>query len=300
MKRVLLYIGILSLLLGCLFIKDDIGAFCFFTIISIMCFIANRKNIYKIFSRPIIKRIFRLRNRSNILLNEIRVLQLEKNELLDFFDKNSDVNIHSIRKMKQEAIVLQSNVENLESSKRELENQNKELERYVKQDDIVYRALEEHREEYNELSKNEKKLKKEICRLEQKLRPLKEKESFIENCNIYYIDSLEGLEFEEYFSQILNSMGYSSYRTQSSGDYGIDVIAEKEGIRYGFQCKLYNQNVGNKAVQEAYSGKAYYNCHVAIVVTNNYFTKGAINQADKNEVVLWDRDKLIEIIESLK
>ena len=209
--------------------------------------------------------------------------------------------------MKQEAIVLQSNVENLESSKKELENQNseiknrnKELERYVKQDDIVYRALEEHREEFNKLSKNEEKLKKEIYELEQKLIPLKEKERFIENCNIYYIDTLEGLEFEEYFSQILNSMGYSSYRTQSSGDYGIDVIAEKEGIRYGFQCKLYNQNVGNKAVQEAYSGKAYYSCHVAIVVTNNYFTKGAINQADKNEVVLWDRDKLIEIIESLK
>ncbi len=293
MKRILLYIGILSLLMSFLFIQDDIGFSLFFIIISIICFIINRKNIYKIFSKPLIKRIYRLKNKSKILLNEVRALQLEKREILDFFDRNSDINIQSINKMKRDAIVLKADIENLESNKIELE-------KYIKQDDIIYRALEEHRESYDILSKSEKELKREIEQLEEKVRPLKERNNFIENCDIYYIDSLEGLEFEEYFSKILNILGYDSCSTQASGDYGIDVIAEKDGIKYGFQCKLYNQNVGNKAVQEAYSGKSFYNCHVAIVVTNNYFTKGAINQAEKNNVVLWDRDKLIEIIESLK
>ena len=287
MKRILLYIGILSLLMSFLFIQDDIGFSLFFIIISIICFIINRKNIYKIFSKPLIKRIYRLKNKSKILLNEVRALQLEKREILDFFDRNSDINIQSINKMKRDAIVLKADIENLESNKIELE-------KYIKQDDIIYRALEEHRESYDILSK------REIEQLEEKVRPLTERNKFIENCDIYYIDSLEGLEFEEYFSKILNILGYDSCSTQASGDYGIDVIAEKDGIKYGFQCKLYNQNVGNKAVQEAYSGKSFYNCHVAIVVTNNYFTKGAINQAEKNNVVLWDRDKLIEIIESLK
>ena len=293
MKRILLYIGILSLLMSFLFIQDYIGFSLFFIIISIICFIINRKNIYKIFSKPLIKRIYRLKNKSKILLNEVRALQLEKREILDFFDRNSDINIQSINKMKRDAIVLKADIENLESNKIELE-------KYIKQDDIIYRALEEHRESYDILSKSEKELKREIEQLEEKVRPLKERNNFIENCDIYYIDSLEGLEFEEYFSKILNILGYDSCSTQASGDYGIDVIAEKDGIKYGFQCKLYNQNVGNKAVQEAYSGKSFYNCHVAIVVTNNYFTKGAINQAEKNNVVLWDRDKLIEIIESLK
>ena len=293
MKRILLYIGLLSLLMSFLFIQDDIGFSLFFIIISIICFIINRKNIYKIFSKPLIKRIYRLKNKSKILLNEVRALQLEKREILDFFDRNSDINIQSINKMKRDAIVLKADIENLESNKIELE-------KYIKQDDIIYRALEEHRESYDILSKSEKELKREIEQLEEKVRPLKERNNFIENCDIYYIDSLEGLEFEEYFSKILNILGYDSCSTQASGDYGIDVIAEKDGIKYGFQCKLYNQNVGNKAVQEAYSGKSFYNCHVAIVVTNNYFTKGAINQAEKNNVVLWDRDKLIEIIESLK
>lgn len=51
--------------------------------------------------------------------------------------------------------------------------------------------------------------------------------------------------------------------------------------------------------RQLYSGKNFYNCPVAIVLTNNYFTTGAINQAEKNGVVLWDRDKLKEFIETL-
>ena len=130
-------------------------------------------------------------------------------------------------------------------------------------------------------------------------RYLKYKKDFIENCNIEKIDILDGLEFEKYFAELLSILEYKSASTQSTGDYGIDVIAEKDGIRYGFQCKLYSQLVGNKAIQEAYSGKTYYNCHVAIVVTNSYFTSNAINQAEKNGVVLWDRNKLTEIISQI-
>ena len=89
-------------------------------------------------------------------------------------------------------------------------------------------------------------------------------------------------------------------RTQSSGDYGIDVLAEKDGISYAIQCKCYSKSVGNKAVQEAYSGKDFYKCMVAVVLTNNYFTKSAIETAKHNNVLLWDRNKLIELIKPLQ
>ena len=87
--------------------------------------------------------------------------------------------------------------------------------------------------------------------------------------------------------------------TKKTGDFGIDVMAEKNGVKYGFQCKNYSKAVGNKSVQEAYTGKNFYTCHVAIVVTNNYFTSGAMKQAEKSGVVLWDREKLNELIREI-
>ncbi len=49
---------------------------------------------------------------------------------------------------------------------------------------------------------------------------------------------------------------------------------------------------GNEAIQEAYAGKTHYNCNVVIVVTNNYFTNQAEQQALDTQVILWDRDIL--------
>ena len=82
--------------------------------------------------------------------------------------------------------------------------------------------------------------------------------------NISYIDRLnDGYEFEEYIANLLKSLGYTNVNvTPSSGDYGADVLAEKNGITYAIQCKwssLGNNNIGNKAVQEIFSGKVFYN-----------------------------------------
>lgn len=112
--------------------------------------------------------------------------------------------------------------------------------------------------------------------------------------------SENGIEFEHFTVELLSKNGFTKVkRTQSSGDYGIDVLAEKDSVTYAIQCKCYSKPVGNKAVQEAYSGKDFYRCMVAVVFTNNYFTKAAIETAKQNNVILWDRNKLIEFIQSL-
>ena len=87
--------------------------------------------------------------------------------------------------------------------------------------------------------------------------------------------------------------------TQGSGDQGIDVIAWRDGVKYGIQCKCYSSVVGNKAVQEAFAGKAFYECHVAVILTNSYFTRAAAELAKSNNVVLWDGDKLREMMTNL-
>lgn len=108
------------------------------------------------------------------------------------------------------------------------------------------------------------------------------------------IDLMTGSEFEEFIAKLFIKMGYSAYTTKTSGDQGIDVIAEKNGIKYGIQAKCYSNSVGNSAVQEAVAGKSFYGCDKIIVITNNSYTKSAIELATANGVILWDRNILKE------
>ena len=107
---------------------------------------------------------------------------------------------------------------------------------------------------------------------------------------------MEGHEFEFYCADLLKKNGFQNIEvTKGSGDQGIDIIAHKDGVKYGIQCKCYTSDIGNKAVQEAFAGKTYYGCHVATVLTNRYFTKSAKELAERNAVLLWDRNKLLAL-----
>lgn len=114
-------------------------------------------------------------------------------------------------------------------------------------------------------------------------------------------DKMSGEEFEVFCCNILKQNGFSDVSTtKHTGDYGIDILAKKDEITFAIQCKCYSDNVGNKAVQEAFSGKSFYNCMVGAVLTNRYFTPSAKETAKKNNILLWDRDKLSEFIDNIK
>ena len=107
------------------------------------------------------------------------------------------------------------------------------------------------------------------------------------------LDEMEGLDFEYYCAELLRNRGFIEVEvTKSSGDYGIDILAEKEGVTYAIQCKRYNGPVGVKAVQEAYAGRDFYDRMVGCVLTNQYFTQPAVDAAQKLKILLWDRDYL--------
>ena len=112
------------------------------------------------------------------------------------------------------------------------------------------------------------------------------------------LDEMEGLDFEYYCAELLRNRGFIEVEvTKSSGDYGIDILAEKEGVTYAIQCKRYNGPVGVKAVQEAHAGRDFYDRMVGCVLTNQYFTQPAVDAAQKLKILLWDRDYLEEMIE---
>lgn len=110
-------------------------------------------------------------------------------------------------------------------------------------------------------------------------------------------DNLSGTEFERYCAYILTNCNYKQIKiTPSTGDHGIDILAEKDDITYAIQCKRYSDNVGNAAIQQAHTGKSLYHKDIAVVMTNQYFTSQAIEEAKTLGVKLWDRDKLNEMI----
>lgn len=112
------------------------------------------------------------------------------------------------------------------------------------------------------------------------------------------IDRMDGHDFEYLCADILRLKGYENVTvTRGSGDQGVDVIAEQSGIKYAVQCKRFSGSVGNKAVQEVHFGKTYYHCHVAIVMTNSYFTQSAKDAANESNTILWDRDNLMPYFE---
>lgn len=121
-------------------------------------------------------------------------------------------------------------------------------------------------------------------------------DSVAQNSGIDLIDRMEGHSFEYWCADLLRKIGFTNVEvTPGSGDQGVDVLAEKDGIKYAIQCKCYSKDLGNTPIQEVESGRVYYGCHVGAVMTNRYFTQGAKNLAQKTGTLLWDRDKILEV-----
>ena len=107
------------------------------------------------------------------------------------------------------------------------------------------------------------------------------------------VDELDGQEFEYYCADLLKMNGFAKVEvTKGSGDFGADILCERNGITYAIQCKCYDKDVGVHAVQEIYAAKDYYDRMVAAVLCNQYFTSPACLMAKKLNVMLWDRDYL--------
>jgi len=124
----------------------------------------------------------------------------------------------------------------------------------------------------------------------------KEKERRLRALKSSNIDNMDGIEFEDYVSRLLAHRGFKVEVTKDSVALGIDVIAQKNDLRYAVQVKQHVGLVPKLAVSDAVSGKYHYGCNAAIVVTNSYFTEGAIELARSTECELIDRDTLAEWI----
>lgn len=124
----------------------------------------------------------------------------------------------------------------------------------------------------------------------------RERQKRILNSGIYDIDVMSGKDFEEFLKLMFDDLGYNAQVTKASGDYGADLILVKDNKTIAVQAKRSRKTVGIKAVQEVIPSKQMYSASEAWVVSNNYYTKPAMNLAGAHGVKLIDRDELILIL----
>ena len=126
------------------------------------------------------------------------------------------------------------------------------------------------------------------------LRKRKKKQEYLHS-NIRHIDTMPGVDFEEYVKAHFERLGYKVSLTKKSNDYGADLVMEKDGRRSVVQAKRHKEKIGNKAIQEVLGAKGYYKADKCLVITNSYFTRNAKRLADVNGVELWDREMVISL-----
>ena len=112
------------------------------------------------------------------------------------------------------------------------------------------------------------------------------------------MDHLNGYEFEDYVALLLKKRHFKHIvQTNKNDDGGLDVLAEFNHVKYGFQCKHYkNRQVDRKVLKTTADGANYYHVQKPVIITNRYFSKHARAYQKFFRVELWDRTKLIQLI----
>lgn len=116
------------------------------------------------------------------------------------------------------------------------------------------------------------------------------------------IDKMDGGTFEHFCADLLRVNGWTDVRvTPASGDHGIDITAEKDDIKWGFQCKRWGDTkVDAIAIGQTYKGKALYECDMVAVITTSTLTAQAEGEAKQLGIKVWGRGKIRQLMNKLE
>lgn len=117
---------------------------------------------------------------------------------------------------------------------------------------------------------------------------------------------MSGQHFECLTGVLWSKLGYACYRTPSTKDYGVDVVAlqgERGKLIQAKTCGTDGTRLGWDAVKEVVAGEAFYKRrHLEvqfekICVTNQFFNSHAIENAALNGVELFDQSGLATLLQ---
>lgn len=107
-------------------------------------------------------------------------------------------------------------------------------------------------------------------------------------------------EFEDFIIDLVTKLDYEIIeKVPLINNQSVDFIAIKDKVKFAFQCKFHNAPINYGTIKEIIYGVKFFDSHVGVVVTNNSFRKPARELADSNNIVLWDGDDLVRLINSI-
>ena len=108
------------------------------------------------------------------------------------------------------------------------------------------------------------------------------------------IAAMSPVAFEHHCAAVLKTQGWMCKMTRTSGDFGVDVIAECQSVRVVIQVKKWQAPVNLSAVQEVAAGAPMYKAAVAAVVSVSGYAPSAVRLAQANRVLLLSYEDLFD------
>ncbi len=90
--------------------------------------------------------------------------------------------------------------------------------------------------------------------------------------------------FEFLAGEYLKKEGFKTEVTQASADWGVDVFAEKDGVNYVVQVKMYGDcktKITRSMMMELFGVMHYFDCQGAILIYNGGIMSDAVKVAEK-------------------
>ena len=95
--------------------------------------------------------------------------------------------------------------------------------------------------------------------------------------------------FEFLAGEYLKKEGFEIEVTQGVADWGVDVFAEKDGIKYVVQAKMYGDcktKINRRMMMELYGVMHYFDCQGAMMIYNGQMMPDAVKVAEKLDIKL--------------
>lgn len=111
------------------------------------------------------------------------------------------------------------------------------------------------------------------------------------------LDGLTPEGFEEFVAELFEAIGFSVDRVGGTGDEGIDLKVERQGLRGVVQCKYHKKGVVGSPELQKFLGTIHHSgSHKGFFVTTKTFSLAAERFAADHPIELVDGPRLVELV----
>ena len=111
---------------------------------------------------------------------------------------------------------------------------------------------------------------------------------------------LSGWQFEKEVGGIFGKLGYHVVITKGSGDGGVDLVLNKDDIKYLVQCKNHNKPIGPSGVRDLFGAMHHEHAIAGIFISSTGYTRGALEFAAGKNIQMLDVNDVIRMNASVK